>query len=169
MFCWVVQPAPDDLSDSLARTPNTDINKANQFCLRWPCRAQQKHHSSLQSCSTAQHCTQVLWRRLCRGSYNDGRCVSVCGAGILQEAMGRGEYWRLVDGQGRPPGLMGMWPSRAVTFIENHDTGQSPWSKLVSWPTCMCPSRLFVCIEIITSRVASLYNLTCVSFFDQTL
>ena len=38
--------------------------------------------------------------------------------------MGRGEYWRLVDGQGRPPGLMGMWPSRAVTFIENHDTGQ---------------------------------------------
>ena len=46
-----------------------------------------------------------------------------CGAGILQEAMGRGEYWRLVDGQGRPPGLMGMWPSRAITFIENHDTG----------------------------------------------
>lgn len=38
--------------------------------------------------------------------------------------MGRKEYWRLVDGQGRPPGLMGMWPSRAVTFIENHDTGQ---------------------------------------------
>lgn len=37
--------------------------------------------------------------------------------------MGRGEYWRLVDGQGRPPGLMGMWPSRAITFIENHDTG----------------------------------------------
>lgn len=50
--------------------------------------------------------------------------ASVCVAGILQEAMGRGEYWRLVDGQGRPPGLMGMWPSRAVTFIENHDTGR---------------------------------------------
>ncbi|DBA79186.1 hypothetical protein WJX77_000073 [Trebouxia sp. C0004] len=50
--------------------------------------------------------------------------------GILQEAMGRGEYWRLVDGQGRPPGLMGMWPSRAVTFIENHDTG----STLNHWP-----------------------------------
>ena len=39
--------------------------------------------------------------------------------------MGRGEYWRLVDSQGRPPGLLGMWPSRAVTFIENHDTGTS--------------------------------------------
>lgn len=48
------------------------------------------------------------------------RCAD---AGILQEAMGRREYWRLVDGQGRPPGLMGMWPSRAITFIENHDTG----------------------------------------------
>ena len=37
--------------------------------------------------------------------------------------MGRGEYWRLIDSQGRPPGLLGMWPSRAVTFVENHDTG----------------------------------------------
>ena len=37
--------------------------------------------------------------------------------------MARREYWRLVDNQGRPPGMMGMWPSRAVTFIENHDTG----------------------------------------------
>ena len=51
-------------------------------------------------------------------------------AGILQEAMGRGEYWRLVDSQGRPPGLLGMWPSRAVSFIENHDTG----STLNHWP-----------------------------------
>ena len=51
-------------------------------------------------------------------------------AGILQEAMGRGEYWRLVDSQGRPPGLLGMWPSRAITFIENHDTG----STLNHWP-----------------------------------
>ena len=44
-------------------------------------------------------------------------------AGILQEAMAKGEYWRLIDSQGRPPGLLGMWPSRAVSFIENHDTG----------------------------------------------
>lgn len=54
----------------------------------------------------------------------------LCPAGILQEAMGRGEYWRLIDSQGRPPGLLGMWPSRAVTFIENHDTG----STLNHWP-----------------------------------
>ena len=45
--------------------------------------------------------------------------------------MGRGEYWRLVDSQGRPPGLLGMWPSRAVTFIENHDTGTSALAALM--------------------------------------
>ncbi|GIM08991.1 hypothetical protein Vretimale_12884 [Volvox reticuliferus] len=50
--------------------------------------------------------------------------------GILQEAVGRREYWRLVDSQGRPPGVMGMWPSRAITFIDNHDTG----STLNHWP-----------------------------------
>jgi alpha-amylase len=50
--------------------------------------------------------------------------------GILQEAFTRGEYWRLVDSQGRPPGVLGLWPSRAVTFLENHDTG----STLQHWP-----------------------------------
>ncbi|GFR49731.1 hypothetical protein Agub_g11888 [Astrephomene gubernaculifera] len=54
--------------------------------------------------------------------------------GILQEAVGRREYWRLVDSQGRPPGVLGMWPSRAITFIDNHDTG----STLNHWPF---PSR----------------------------
>lgn len=37
----------------------------------------------------------------------------------------RGEYWRLRDGKGKPPGLLGWWPSRAVTFLENHDTGST--------------------------------------------
>jgi len=50
--------------------------------------------------------------------------------GILQEAVARTEYWRLIDTKGRPPGFCGMWPSRAVTFIENHDTG----STLQHWP-----------------------------------
>jgi hypothetical protein len=54
--------------------------------------------------------------------------------GILQEAVGRREYWRLIDSQGRPPGVLGLWPSRAVTFLENHDTG----STLNHWPF---PSR----------------------------
>ena len=45
--------------------------------------------------------------------------------GILHAVFERCEYWRLRDGAGKPPGLIGWWPSRAVTFIENHDTGSS--------------------------------------------
>ncbi|KAI8469622.1 MAG: glycoside hydrolase superfamily [Monoraphidium minutum] len=50
--------------------------------------------------------------------------------GVLQEALGRNELWRLSDAQGRPPGMLGMWSSRAITFIDNHDTG----STLNHWP-----------------------------------
>lgn len=48
--------------------------------------------------------------------------------GILQVAV-QGEYWRLKDSEGKPSGLIGWWPQRAVTFIDNHDTGsqQSHW------------------------------------------
>ncbi|XP_042494791.1 probable alpha-amylase 2 isoform X2 [Macadamia integrifolia] len=49
--------------------------------------------------------------------------------GILQEAV-KGELWRLRDPQGKPSGVMGWWPSRAVTFIDNHDTG----STQAHWP-----------------------------------
>lgn len=42
----------------------------------------------------------------------------------LQEAV-KGQFWRLRDPQGKPPGVMGWWPSRAVTFIDNHDTGST--------------------------------------------
>ncbi|KAI3855943.1 hypothetical protein MKW92_021829 [Papaver armeniacum] len=49
--------------------------------------------------------------------------------GILQEAV-RGELWRLRDAQGKPPGVMGWWASRAVTFLDNHDTG----STQAHWP-----------------------------------
>jgi len=64
--------------------------------------------------------------------------------GILHAALERREYWRLSDAKGKPPGVLGWWPSRAVTFIEaraaageaaaraltppapqNHDTGSS--------------------------------------------
>lgn len=48
--------------------------------------------------------------------------------GILQAAV-KGEYWRLKDSEGKPTGLIGWWPTRAVTFLDNHDTGsqQSHW------------------------------------------
>lgn len=46
--------------------------------------------------------------------------------GILHAIFERGEFWRLQDAAGKPPGLMGWWPSRAVTFLENHDTVDAP-------------------------------------------
>ena len=49
--------------------------------------------------------------------------------GILQVAV-RGEYWRLKDRDGKPTGLIGWWPARAVTFLDNHDTG----SRQNHWP-----------------------------------
>ncbi|XP_057965514.1 alpha-amylase-like [Malania oleifera] len=49
--------------------------------------------------------------------------------GILQTAV-EGELWRLKDSNGRPPGLIGLLPANAVTFIDNHDTGST--QKL--WP-----------------------------------
>ncbi|TYH83653.1 hypothetical protein ES332_D02G146100v1 [Gossypium tomentosum] len=49
----------------------------------------------------------------------------VTSKGILHSALERREYWRLLDQKGKPPGVVGWWPSRAVTFIENHDTGST--------------------------------------------
>ena len=45
--------------------------------------------------------------------------------GILNEAAKRTQYWRLRDSSGKAPGLIGWWPSQAVTFVDNHDTGSS--------------------------------------------
>nr|XP_009412382.1 PREDICTED: alpha-amylase 3, chloroplastic [Musa acuminata subsp. malaccensis] len=45
--------------------------------------------------------------------------------GILHSALEKCEYWRLSDQNGKPPGVVGWWASRAVTFIENHDTGST--------------------------------------------
>ncbi|KAB1207337.1 Alpha-amylase 3, chloroplastic [Morella rubra] len=44
---------------------------------------------------------------------------------VFMQTLERCEYWRLSDQKGKPPGVVGWWPSRAVTFIENHDTGST--------------------------------------------
>ncbi|CAL5049068.1 unnamed protein product [Urochloa decumbens] len=49
--------------------------------------------------------------------------------GILNAAV-EGELWRLIDPQGKAPGVIGWWPAKAVTFIDNHDTG----STQAMWP-----------------------------------
>merc|ERR1711972_449514 len=47
------------------------------------------------------------------------------GKGVLQEACGKGQYWRLKDKDGKPPGALGWMPEHVVTFIDNHDTGST--------------------------------------------
>ena len=49
--------------------------------------------------------------------------------GILQHALETKEYWRLVDIHGNCPGVIGWWSQKAITFIDNHDTGnpQNHW------------------------------------------
>ncbi|GJN39340.1 hypothetical protein PR202_gb28451 [Eleusine coracana subsp. coracana] len=49
--------------------------------------------------------------------------------GILNAAV-EGELWRLIDPQGKAPGVIGWWPAKAVTFVDNHDTG----STQAMWP-----------------------------------
>lgn len=58
--------------------------------------------------------------------------------GILHAAFERCEYWRLSDAAGKPPGLMGWWPSRAVTFLENHDTGSTQVGAAAAAACCRC-------------------------------
>jgi len=50
--------------------------------------------------------------------------------GMLMQACRAGEFWRLKDGNNRPSGFNGIWPEKAVTFIDNHDTG----STQAHWP-----------------------------------
>jgi len=45
---------------------------------------------------------------------------------VLQEAVKNTQYWRLRDNSGKPPGLLGWWPTRATVFIKNHDTDTRP-------------------------------------------
>lgn len=50
--------------------------------------------------------------------------------GILQEALKNKEYWRLADSENKPPGLIGWWKEKSITFLDNHDThyqSQNHW------------------------------------------
>jgi len=77
-----------------------------------------------------QSCAIACWQR------------SVC---VLQEAVKNTQYWRLRDNAGKPPGLLGWWPTRAVVFIKNHDTDMRPVrpGHILAWP----PSGL-VCTSL---------------------
>ncbi|KAM1726014.1 hypothetical protein ACFX12_016842 [Malus domestica] len=52
-----------------------------------------------------------------------------------------GELWRLKDSNGKSPGLIGIKPESAVTFIDNHDT----------WSQNYCLSHLIKsCLDMLT-------------------
>ena len=70
-------------------------------------------------------------QQLCNWLDNAGKTAATFDfttKGILQYAV-RGEYGRLRDKDGKASGLIGWWPARSVTFVDNHDTGsaQSHW------------------------------------------
>ncbi|KAF8061950.1 AMY1.2 [Scenedesmus sp. PABB004] len=72
-------------------------------------------------------------QRLCDwidGTQRSATAFDFVTKGVLQEALRKCEYHRLRDGKGKAPGLIGWWPSKAVTFIDNHDTG----SAQAHWP-----------------------------------
>jgi alpha-amylase len=50
--------------------------------------------------------------------------------GLLQEACRSRQFGWLRAKDGRASGFMGWWPARAVTFLDNHDTGSSQ----AHWP-----------------------------------
>ncbi len=55
--------------------------------------------------------------------------------GILQQAVQYNEHWRLKDSAGKPSGAIGWWAAKAVTFVDNHDTGPShPSGGQNHWP-----------------------------------
>ncbi|KAK9908484.1 hypothetical protein WJX75_008568 [Coccomyxa subellipsoidea] len=70
-----------------------------------------------------RHRQQIIdWINAAEGT---GTAFDVTTKGIMHAVFERGEYWRLRDSSGKPPGVMGWWPSRSVTFLENHDTGST--------------------------------------------
>jgi glycosidase len=89
--------------------------------------------------NVGEYWTDMNWEGSTLGHHQDGARQALCdvldateGAlnmfdfptkGILQEAVRNCEYWRLADQQNKPPGLLGWWPEKAVTFLDNHDTG----------------------------------------------
>lgn len=70
-------------------------------------------------------------------------CAALSTQGILQEAVKNCEYGRLRDNQGKPPGLLGWWPGKAITFVDNHDTVRQD-----DWFTFLCANNVMlrVCI-----------------------
>uniref|UniRef100_A0A0E0LFM7 Alpha-amylase n=1 Tax=Oryza punctata TaxID=4537 RepID=A0A0E0LFM7_ORYPU len=58
------------------------------------------------------------------GTTSAGMVFDFTTKGIMNAAV-EGELWRLINPQGKAPGVIGWWPAKAVTFVDNHDTGST--------------------------------------------
>ncbi|CAN6163224.1 unnamed protein product [Urochloa humidicola] len=67
---------------------------------------------------------QVDWVDNVGGTASPAMVFDFTTKGILNAAV-EGELWRLIDPQGKAPGVIGWWPAKAVTFVDNHDTGST--------------------------------------------
>lgn len=94
---------------------------APRLSLLHPCRAQDGHRQRT-----------VDWINAAGGL---STAFDITTKGIMHAVFERTEYWRLRDDKGKPPGLLGWWPSRAVTFLENHDTVSVPAQPLLGCHT----------------------------------
>lgn len=65
------------------------------------------------------------WKGVSETSDSAARAFDFTLKGVLQEAVRSREYWRLSDDKSRQPGVSGLWPQMAVTFVDNHDTGST--------------------------------------------
>lgn len=83
------------------------------------------------------------WLDGVRAGGGDAAAFDFVTKGILQSALASGELWRLRDASGKPPGLAGWWPQRAVLFVDNHDTGsaQAHWP---CRPDCVAAAYAYV-------------------------
>ena len=78
--------------------------------------------------SDLEHNQDAARQRICDwidGTAGHAGAFDFVTKGILQEAVKHTEYWRLRDRKGKAAGLIGWWPGRAVTFVDNHDTGST--------------------------------------------
>ena len=94
------------------------------MCTSWNCckAGPAWPHSAAHVQDAHRQCI-VNWINDARGN---ATAFDITTKGILHAVFERSEFWRLRDAAGKPPGLMGWWPSRSVTFLENHDTVRPP-------------------------------------------
>ncbi|BAS81059.1 Os02g0765400, partial [Oryza sativa Japonica Group] len=66
----------------------------------------------------------VNWVDRVGGANSNATTFDFTTKGILNVAV-EGELWRLRGEDGKAPGMIGWWPAKATTFIDNHDTGST--------------------------------------------